>query len=99
MTARAYAVRITVRLSAGVNDPQGNTVRDGLRALGHADVRDVRVGKIIDLVIDSESAAEAHATVEQMCADLLANPIIETFEVDLSDVARPGVAATESRGD
>ncbi len=49
MSARAYRVRVTVRLDGAVNDPQGNTVRDALRSLGHADVRDVRVGKVIDL--------------------------------------------------
>ena len=86
MTARAYSARITVRLDAGVNDPQGNAVRDGLHALGHTSARDVRVGKTIDLVIDAASTQEAQAAVEQMCRRLLANPVIETFEVSITDV-------------
>jgi phosphoribosylformylglycinamidine synthase PurS subunit len=88
MTAQTYALRITVRLSSGVNDPQGNTVRDGLRSLGHADVRDVRVGKIIDLVVDAESADEAQERGQRMCQELLANPVIETFDIDVMEVSK-----------
>ncbi len=87
MTVRAYAARVTVRLDAGVNDPQGNTVRDGLHALEYGSVRDVQVGKIIDLVVDAESAGAAQASVEEMCDALLANPVIETFEVTISEAA------------
>jgi len=78
----AYAVRISVRLSSGVNDPQGNTVREALRSLGHADVREVRVGKVIDLVLDAEGADEARQRAERMCRELLANPVIETHLVE-----------------
>jgi phosphoribosylformylglycinamidine synthase len=83
MTARAHAARITIRLDAAVNDPQGNTVRDALRALGHDDVRDVRVGKAIDLVIDAADADEARARVERMCQELLANPVIERWQTEI----------------
>ena len=76
-------MRITVRLDDAVNDPQGNTVRDALRALGHADVRDVRVGKVIDLVIDAADADEAQARVEGMCQELLANPVIERWQTEI----------------
>jgi len=82
MTVRPYAVRISVRLSGGVNDPQGNTVRDALRSLGHEDVREVRVGKVIDLVVDAGSADEARARADRMCRELLANPVIETHLVE-----------------
>jgi phosphoribosylformylglycinamidine synthase PurS subunit len=88
MTAQAYALRITVRLSSGVNDPQGNTVRDGLRSLGYADVRDVRVGKVIDLVVDAENADEAQERGQRMCQELLANPVIETFDIDVMEASK-----------
>ncbi|MFV2062288.1 MAG: phosphoribosylformylglycinamidine synthase subunit PurS [Chloroflexota bacterium] len=88
MTVQAYAARITVRLNAGVNDPQGNTVRDGLTALGHGSVRDVRVGKTIDLVVDAESAEAARSAVGEMCRGLLANPVIETYEVSITEVGQ-----------
>ena len=84
MTNRSFRARVTVRLGRGVNDPQGNTVRDGLQALGHEDVREVRVGKVIDLVLDAAAADEARARVEAMCHELLANPVIETFEIELA---------------
>jgi phosphoribosylformylglycinamidine synthase len=87
MSLRPRSVRITVLLSSGVNDPQGNTVRDALRALGHADVRDVRVGKVIDLVLDARDTPETRARAEQMCQELLANPVIETYRIDVSDEA------------
>jgi phosphoribosylformylglycinamidine synthase PurS subunit len=85
MSERAYAARVTVRLSDGVNDPQGNTVRDGLRAIGYESVRGVRVGKVVDLVVDASSVEEATATVEKMCRAMLANPVIETFEVSITE--------------
>jgi phosphoribosylformylglycinamidine synthase len=87
VTVRAHAVRITVRLDAAVNDPQGNAVRDALRALGHEDVRDVRVGKVIDLAVDAADADEARARAERMCHELLANPVIETWQVEVVEAA------------
>lgn len=86
MTDRAFQARITVRLSPGVNDPQGNTVLTGLRALGYTSVRDVRVGKTIDLVVAAADLQDAQDTVDSMCRDLLANPVIETFECHVSEV-------------
>ena len=87
MTDQAFRARVTVHLGAGVNDPQGNTVRDGLRALGYPGVRDVRVGKTIDLVVEAADADEARGKLESMCHELLANPVIETYEIDLAEVA------------
>jgi len=86
MTARAHGVRITIRLDDAVNDPQGNTVRDALRALGHDDVRGVRVGKVIDLVVDAADADEARMRAERMCEELLANPVIERWQTEVVDV-------------
>jgi phosphoribosylformylglycinamidine synthase len=87
MTSRVHAVRITVRLDGAVNDPQGNAVREALRALGHDDVRDVRVGKVIELVLDAADADEARALAERMCNELLANPVIETWQTEVAEVA------------
>jgi len=83
MTGRAHAVRITIRLDEAVNDPQGNTVRDALRALGHDDVRDVRVGKVIDLVVEAANPTEARDRAHRMCRELLANPVIESWQVEV----------------
>ena len=87
MNQQRFAVRVTVRLDANVNDPQGNAIRDGLRTLGHADVDDVRVGKVIDLTLDAADADAADARARQLCEDLLANPVIESYEVQVAEVA------------
>jgi phosphoribosylformylglycinamidine synthase len=83
-TATTYRARVTVRLSSGVNDPQGNAVADGLRSMGHADVRDVRVGRVIDLTLDAPDDATARERIDDLCRSLLANPVIETWEVEIA---------------
>ncbi|HEX6487280.1 MAG TPA: phosphoribosylformylglycinamidine synthase subunit PurS [Candidatus Dormibacteraeota bacterium] len=69
-----------------VNDPQGVTVRGGLAHLGFAEVRDVRVGKYIEIRLDAPSEDEARRRVEEMCGRLLANHVIEDFRFELSEV-------------
>lgn len=85
MSPRAFRISVSVRLDANVNDPQGNAVRDGLRSLGHADVRGVRVGKLVELTLDAGDASDARARAERMCHELLANPIIESFEIEIEE--------------
>lgn len=71
-----------VRPKAGILDPQGEAVESALEHLGFA-VAKARVGKVIDLELEATSAAEARALVEQMCDRLLANPLIESYEVEI----------------
>jgi phosphoribosylformylglycinamidine synthase PurS subunit len=73
-------VTVLVRPKEGILDPQGAAVRGGLEHLGFA-VRAARVGRVIDLDVDAASEDEARAAVERMCADLLANPLIERYEI------------------
>jgi len=72
---------VLVRPKQGILDPQGEAVQGSLRKLGF-DVSNVRVGRVIDLELD-EDGSEARARVERMCAELLANPLIESFEIHL----------------
>ena len=67
-----------------VNDPQGTAVRGGLEHLGFGEVRDVRVGKYIEIRLDSDSEEAARRRVEEMCRRLLANGVIEDvrFEIE-----------------
>jgi len=76
--------RIVVVPKPVVNDPQGVTVRQGLAAMGFAEVSDVRVGKYIEVTFDASSEREARERVDSMCRRLLANHVIEDyhFEVD-----------------
>ena len=88
MTERTYRARVDVRLDANVNDPQGNAVREGLHSLGHDDVSGVRIGKIVELTLRAADEAAARERVERMCHELLANPIIESFRIEMTEEAQ-----------
>ena len=87
MKERAYRARVDVRLDANVNDPQGNAVREGLRSLGHEDVGDVRIGKIVELTLQAADEAAARERVGRMCHELMVNPIIESFDIEVDEEA------------
>jgi phosphoribosylformylglycinamidine synthase subunit PurS len=73
-------VTVLVRPKAGILDPQGEAVQGSLRKLGFA-VGGARVGRLVDLEVDAASSQEAKVQVERMCQELLANPLIESFEI------------------
>ncbi|HLQ60367.1 MAG TPA: phosphoribosylformylglycinamidine synthase subunit PurS [Candidatus Acidoferrales bacterium] len=75
--------RVIVTPKPVVNDPQGLTVRQGLRSLGFAEVAEVRVGKYIELTLEVESDHQARQRVEAMCRKLLANHVIEDFHFEI----------------
>jgi phosphoribosylformylglycinamidine synthase subunit PurS len=75
---------VLVRPKAGILDPQGEAVGGSLRKLGFA-VGGARVGRLIDLELDARSAEDARAEVERMCQQLLANPLIESVEIEVKD--------------
>jgi len=75
--------RVTVVLKASVNDPQGLAVLDGLHAMGHSEVEQVRVGKHLDVRLQADSSEQAKERLRQMCDALLANTLIETYTVEL----------------
>lgn len=74
--------RVVVTLKRSVLDPQGQAVSRALGTLGFNEVRDVRLGKIIELDVDAKDATEAKKRVEQMCEKLLANTVIEEYRVE-----------------
>ncbi len=80
----SYAARVNVTLKPGIADPQGQTIERALPALGYDGVRDVRVGKMIELHVDAPDESEAKRRVEEMCERLLANPVIEAYEVTIT---------------
>ncbi len=79
-----YAARVNVTLKPGIADPQGQTIERALPALGYDGVRGVRVGKMIELEVDAPDESEAKRRVEEMCERLLANPVIEAYEVTIT---------------
>ena len=78
---------LLVRPKRGILDPQGQAVGSSLRHLGFQ-VGEARVGRVVDLEIEAASLAEARADVERMCEELLANPLIESFEIQLVENGR-----------
>jgi phosphoribosylformylglycinamidine synthase PurS subunit len=68
----------------GIADPQGTTIRQALPALGYDGVIDVRVGKHIELTIDALDEREARTQATEICERLLANTVIEDYEVSVS---------------
>ena len=82
MTGQHFRARVTVQLNAGVNDPQGLTVRGSLHDLGFSEVADVRIGKLINIELSAESEAAAAERAEAMCRQLLVNPVIESFAIE-----------------
>jgi phosphoribosylformylglycinamidine synthase PurS subunit len=77
--------RVLVRLRPGVLDPQGTTIRKALEGLGFPEVRDLRVGKILEIALDETDPARARARLEEMCRKLLANPAIEDYTCEVED--------------
>jgi phosphoribosylformylglycinamidine synthase len=71
-----------------VNDPQGLSIRNALRALGFPNVTDVRAGKLIAVTVEAADAEAARQQVTAMADKLLANPVIETFEVSVREFER-----------
>jgi phosphoribosylformylglycinamidine synthase PurS subunit len=77
-------VTILVRPKDGILDPQGQAVEGSLRKLGFP-VDRARIGRVVDLDVAAADAAQARAQAERMCAELLANPLIESYQIELVD--------------
>jgi phosphoribosylformylglycinamidine synthase len=73
---------VLVRPKTGILDPQGQAVERSLRQLGFA-VEGARIGRVIDLEVDAATVDEARSEAERMCERLLANPLIESYEIDV----------------
>ncbi len=80
MTARVF-----VTLKTSVLDPQGQTIRAALQTMGHATIRDVRAGKFFDVVLEAADRGAAAAELDQISRDILSNPVIEEYRVELLD--------------
>ncbi len=77
--------RVFVRLKQGVLDVQGKAVKRALEGLGFAEVKDLRMGKVLELELEVQDPARARARLEEMCQKLLANPVTEDFTVEIVD--------------
>ena len=75
---------VLVRPKQGILDPQGQAVESSLRQLGFS-VDEARIGRVVDLEVTASDPGEARAEVERMCEQLLANPLIESYEIELAE--------------
>lgn len=89
-----FAVDVVVTLRPVINDPQGLSVRAGLRSLGFVSVRAARVGKFIELEVEAADETAARAEVVSMCEQLLRNPVIEDFRIDALRPAAEAVSGS-----
>ena len=75
--------RIHISLKPGVLDPQGKAIGNALKGLGFAGIGEVRQGKLIELELDDRDPEAARARVDDMCRQLLANPVIENYAIEI----------------
>jgi phosphoribosylformylglycinamidine synthase subunit PurS len=81
----AMKVNVIVKPKEAVLDPQGNAVRDAMRHLGMPEVRNVRIGKYMEIDVDGEGA-DVEKRLHGLCRDLLSNPVIEDYELRKTEV-------------
>ena len=73
---------VLVRPKPGILDPQGEAVESSLRQLGFP-VAEARIGRVVDLEVDASDPTAARTEIERMCEQLLANPLIESYEIEI----------------
>jgi phosphoribosylformylglycinamidine synthase len=88
-----FLAEVRVMLKPSVNDPQGLSIRNALQTLGFVGVSEVRAGKLIAVAIEAADESAARAAAEAMADKLLANPVIETFEVSVREAAEASSSA------
>ncbi len=81
-----FEAQVKITLKKTVADPQGLTVKHALESLGFKGISGVRMGKFVIIQLDSKDKAEAEAEAREMCAKLLANPIIEDFSLEVVQI-------------
>ena len=74
--------KVTVMLKDGVLDPQGEAVKHALNSLEYNNVESVRQGKVIEIGLDETSKEKANKSIQEMCEKLLANTVIESYEIE-----------------
>jgi phosphoribosylformylglycinamidine synthase len=80
----AFRFCVSVMPRAGILDPQGRAVQNALPQLGATAVHDVRIGRRVELTVEAATESEARAVVERLAAELLANPLVEDWQIELA---------------
>jgi phosphoribosylformylglycinamidine synthase subunit PurS len=95
MMSFRFAVNVTPK--GGILDPQGRAVEGSLGHLGIDGVSEVRVGRRVELTVEAEGEGAARAVVERLASDLLSNPLIEAYEVEVLGAASSTLSAANVR--
>lgn len=74
---------IKVKLKNGILDPQGKAVNNALHHLGYSEIKEVRIGKLIELKIDDKNGQDIQRRIQEASHKLLANPVIEDYEIEI----------------
>ncbi|MFW6192452.1 MAG: phosphoribosylformylglycinamidine synthase subunit PurS [Gemmatimonadota bacterium] len=90
-------MRVTPR--EGILDPEGQTIESALRNLGYDGVSGVRAGRLVHLRLEADDEEGASAAARRMCEELIANPVIEDYEVRVSDAGARAAAGASEGGD
>jgi len=80
-----YKATVNVTLRKSILDPQGKAAHHALQNLGMKEIDSVRIGKFIEMDIDAENKEEAHKVAETACSKLLANEVMEDFEIEIHE--------------
>ncbi len=87
IVAQTYQAQVYVTLRPSVLDPAGTAVRSGLEHMGYDNVEKVRIGKYIEVSLTADSEEAAKQQLDRMCDQLLANPVIENYRIELQAMA------------
>ena len=87
-SANLYHAKVYVTLRPSVLDPAGTAVRNGLSHMGYSNVSKVRIGKYVELDLTAESEASAQQQLDRICDQLLANPVIENYRIEVFAAAQ-----------
>lgn len=79
-----FSAKIKVTLRKSILDPQGKAVEHSIQSMGFSSITDTRIGKFIELKIDTSSEEEARLVTDEICRKLLANPVMEDYSFEIS---------------
>ena len=81
-----YTAKIFVRHKKGILDPQGKTIKDALHSMKYSSVSEVKIGKLIDIRFEAKSLDDAKSKLNDMCKQLLANPVVEQYTFEIEEI-------------
>ncbi|HOQ68045.1 MAG TPA: phosphoribosylformylglycinamidine synthase subunit PurS [Candidatus Atribacteria bacterium] len=81
-----YRGKVVITLKPGVFDPQGATICNALHALSYREVEEVKTGKYLEIILESENCSQAEKRIQEMCDRLLCNSVIESYSYQVEEV-------------